>query len=380
MPRKSAFPRNLIAACIGYLIGVPPARRPDVERALLARFDVRYVASIFALRILRAFGGATDRGATLAAPAPAAPSSLKGAQDAAAAREDPTMKHPGDRGGAPPGRVPAVPDSPVPRPFPRHIFQTWKSKVEFPDNYARWSVGLKATNADFEYFLWDDADNRRFIADFYPWFLDVYDAYPREIFRVDAVRYFFLYQFGGVYLDMDTECLRPLAPVFASSADVWLGRMGDDPDFPHSIPNAIMASRPRQEFWLLAMHLLVENAKGRSGAQAQVLAGPEAMTGPVVLKNTYDAYVTGAHGAMRRGIDRIAALLPESLRPEPSASRIELLPADCWYPMNWSNIVHSQLLWEIANCRNRLGDRAKRWMFPRSYLVTYWTHSWKASK
>jgi mannosyltransferase OCH1-like enzyme len=68
---------------------------------------------------------------------------------------------------------------------------------------------VKIRNANFEHFLWDDFDNRQFIADYYPWFLAIYHAYPREIYRADAVRYFFMYQFGGVYLDMDTECLEP---------------------------------------------------------------------------------------------------------------------------------------------------------------------------
>ena len=63
--------------------------------------------------------------------------------------------------------------------------------------------------------------------------------------RVDAVRYFFLYHFGGLYVEMDAECLRPVAPLF-QSGDVWLGRMGSNPAFAHSIPNAIMASRRLQ--------------------------------------------------------------------------------------------------------------------------------------
>jgi len=36
-----------------------------------------------------------------------------------------------------------------------------------------------------------------------PWFLPTYDNYPYNIQRVDSSRYFLLYQYGGMYVDMD---------------------------------------------------------------------------------------------------------------------------------------------------------------------------------
>jgi len=76
-------------------------------------------------------------------------------------------------------------------------------------------------------------------------------------------------------------------------------------------------------------------------------------------------------------IRKVAIRFPANLRPDPTVSTIELLEPNCWYPMNWANVIHDQLLWEIRNNTIRLGDRAKRWLFPSSYLVTYWGHSWK---
>ena len=40
----------------------------------------------------------------------------------------------------------------------------------------------------------------------YSSFLPVYESYPYNIQRVDAARYFILYHFGGVYLDLDIGC------------------------------------------------------------------------------------------------------------------------------------------------------------------------------
>ena len=153
-----------------------------------------------------------------------------------------------------------------------------------------WSSTIKEHNKDYEYVIWDDADNRRFIAEHYPWFLEKYDSYSREIFRVDAVRYFELFHFGGFYLDLDVECLRPLDR-YLTGNDVLLGRMGTDPAFPHSIPNAIMASKPRQEFWLYVISRLVGGPTS---------GDVEEVTGPRFLKSCVDSW--NEEASDRRGM------------------------------------------------------------------------------
>src|SRR5436853_425827 len=89
--------------------------------------------------------------------------------------------------------------------IPARIFQTWKSKTDLPPTFARWSRTFKEHNPSFEHQIWDDADNRAFIRDCFPWFLPLYDKYPAEIFRADVVRYFYLYWHGGIYADMDVD-------------------------------------------------------------------------------------------------------------------------------------------------------------------------------
>jgi mannosyltransferase OCH1-like enzyme len=54
--------------------------------------------------------------------------------------------------------------------------------------------------------LWTDATIRSFLKEHYGWFLPTFDSYPYDIQRVDSARYFILFHFGGVYLDLDVEC------------------------------------------------------------------------------------------------------------------------------------------------------------------------------
>ena len=51
--------------------------------------------------------------------------------------------------------------------------------------------------------LWTDDKSRELIATEYPWFLDTFDNYSQPIQRADAIRYFVLAHFGGIYIDLD---------------------------------------------------------------------------------------------------------------------------------------------------------------------------------
>lgn len=255
---------------------------------------------------------------------------------------------------------------------PKIIFQTWKSRTDIPDNYRYWRQTFAAMNPDHVVILWDDDDNRAFIASQFAWFLPVYNAYPSEIFRADAVRYFFMFQHGGLYADMDTECLQPIDDTVADG-HIILCRMGIDKAFQHSIPNAVMASRPGQIFWLYVIRMMMEAAEQ---AQRSGRWGPEALTGPVLLKRAYDAFskldTAGAWAAVRT---IRAKLKPEQQRAMTHGS-ITLLQPNAWYPLDWTNPMHKLLRGQLIRKRQLLPSDVASALFPRSAVVTYWSHSW----
>ena len=253
--------------------------------------------------------------------------------------------------------------------IPGRIFQTWKIK-ELPSNYAFWRNTLVEKNGRFEFELWDDQDNRKFIEESAAWFLPTYDSYPAEIYRVDVVRYFYLYFKGGFYIDLDTECLGPLSK-FLQHPGVLLGRMGPNPEFNHSIPNAIMASRAKEEFWLLVMALAME----RSSKQER----PEALTGSILLKNAVDLYLSGDKARISSYISKCSGLMRKAQAPRPQTSTIFILSPREWYPIDWSDPIHLMLRERVIGGQ-LLEEPEKAWLFPASTLVTYWTHSWEDLK
>jgi len=95
--------------------------------------------------------------------------------------------------------------------IPKIIIQTWKLHI-IPPEYKQWSKTWKTKNPDFEYRFYTDKACYRFIYNNYPQYLDLYE-FLVGIEKVDMFRYLVLHKYGGVYVDMDTECFKPIGPL-----------------------------------------------------------------------------------------------------------------------------------------------------------------------
>src|SRR5690348_2125687 len=99
--------------------------------------------------------------------------------------------------------------APVATAIPHAIHQTWKS-ADVPPRFAAYARSWRMHHPRWPWRLWTDADLRAFVAAHEPAFLATYDAYAHPICRVDAARYAIMRHVGGVYADLDFECLAPL--------------------------------------------------------------------------------------------------------------------------------------------------------------------------
>ena len=173
--------------------------------------------------------------------------------------------------------------------IPKLIHQTWKER-QVPPSHAAYQQSWLTHHPAWEYRLWTDADNRAFLAQHYAWFLPIYDYYPQPIMRVDAVRYFILYHYGGLYVDLDFESLQPVDDYLASHA-VVIGlepashaqggaQMADRP-FDQILCNAFMASAPRHPFWAHLFQVLVGQHRE---------SYPVSATGPYMLTRAYESF------------------------------------------------------------------------------------------
>jgi mannosyltransferase OCH1-like enzyme len=207
---------------------------------------------------------------------------------------------------------------------PKIIHQTWKN-YDLPENYNRWSKRCKKFHKDFKYILWSDEDNLNFIKKEYPWFLKTYNSYDKNIKRVDAVRYFYLYHYGGIYMDMDFECLKNLTPLLNNKAIFGYQ------DKNNSIANAFMISPPKHPLFKKIIYSL-DKYKDLYVLDA---------TGPGLLTKMINNY---------------------------DGNDIKVLEMPLIYTHSWDqkdNICEDK---KIQECIDK---------FPDSYTTTYWTASWQ---
>lgn len=90
--------------------------------------------------------------------------------------------------------------------IPKIIHQIWIGPNPLPDFYKLLAESWKKMHPDWQYKLWQNEDLENFklknSKDFY--------ATNLMFERADILRLEILEKFGGVYIDMDSECLKPL--------------------------------------------------------------------------------------------------------------------------------------------------------------------------
>lgn len=155
--------------------------------------------------------------------------------------------------------------------------------------------------------MWSDEDIEEFMKTKYPKFYPTFKAYDKNIERIDVVRYFILYEFGGIYADMDYECVQnfesllPPGKVSIGTPTNW-----------QKFQNALMASPPKHPFWhyvfaeLLAykdyhiddLYMLVMNQTGPSVIERAAEVAPDNAVNPLP-SNQFDVNTVEVHDTKR---------------------------------------------------------------------------------
>jgi glycosyltransferase involved in cell wall biosynthesis len=201
--------------------------------------------------------------------------------------------------------------------IPHIIHQTWKTE-SIPEDLVQLQQSWKQMHPDWTYYLWTDFDNHEFIRKFYPWFLPIYEGYPLNIMRADAVRYFILNHFGGIYADLDYECLKPMQS-FLHGRELIFGlepaqhlksKISISFCMEKILCNAWMASCSNHPFWPHMFQKLIEYHKNPGVLES---------TGPFALTWAYDSFANK---------EEISVVTEELLYP---LSNEQISPADRFF-------------------------------------------------
>lgn len=119
--------------------------------------------------------------------------------------------------------------------IPKIIHQIWIGNSDIPSSCQQYIDSWKTHHPDWEYRLWTD-DNMIKLQN-----QELYDSTTSVRQKADIARYELLYQFGGVYVDIDMECFKNIEPLL----DEVEFFVGTEDDFYFS--NELMGCMPHHE-------------------------------------------------------------------------------------------------------------------------------------
>ncbi|WP_268225315.1 glycosyltransferase family 32 protein [Sinomicrobium oceani] len=171
--------------------------------------------------------------------------------------------------------------------IPKILHQTWKNE-NYPEHFKPLVKSWIENHPDWEYRLWTDEMNRNFIKENYPDFLNTFDNYPVPIQKADAIRYFILFHYGGLYVDIDSEAFRNVESILTGQEECVFVKEPQEHANIHNkkfiISNAFMASTPKSHFLKEIICDLMFHKTQNTDINTYVLE----TTGPFMLTRIYN--------------------------------------------------------------------------------------------
>jgi mannosyltransferase OCH1-like enzyme len=193
----------------------------------------------------------------------------------------------------------------------------------------------------WEYRFWSKEDIEDFLTAEFPEFMPTYKAYPFNVQRWDAIRYLILYKIGGLYVDLDYECLEPIDSLLNNT----ICCMGMEPrvnaivhDKAFIVGNALMASIPNHPYFKAMIDEMMNGEKYSTLPKAlQIME----TTGPFMTTRLYEQY--------------------------PDKDEITLLPEDLVTPLTF---------WEIRDMVSGLESSYIEDKVEKCFAIHYFAGSW----
>lgn len=247
--------------------------------------------------------------------------------------------------------------------IPHIIHQVWDT-TQVPDRYVKWMKTWKKLHSTWEYWFWTLDDVRRLVAKHYPDHLVLYDSYHQPIFRADAMRYFVIHRFGGIYVDLDMEALKPM--------DDWTFHYNcvvSEECYEHSfvvreqptsnVLNGFIACEPNHPLLKLAIESLGESARRDFG-------DPLHATGPYFFDAVLKQYQAGSTNSAS-----ITVVPPRYFFPTYDESESDTISGKC-YPSKLRKLpANAQMV-----CKELLRRSFKNTRSSDAYTDHYWVHAY----
>lgn len=175
--------------------------------------------------------------------------------------------------------------------IPRVIHQIFVRTPQVPEMPPHWEQARQSVlthHPEYTYVFWTGDDMAAFMRREYPDAYSFFVDYPHTIQQIDAFRYFVLYHYGGIYMDLDIGTKKSI-PLEYLDHDLVLLR---STNVSHVFTNALMMSSPRNAFMRQCIHALYSHQRDFRylGKHLHVMHS----TGPLFLTKQLEKYREGS--------------------------------------------------------------------------------------
>lgn len=170
--------------------------------------------------------------------------------------------------------------------IPKIIHQTYKSVDNLPPIYVKGQTAILKFHPDWEYRFWTDETMEAEMREKFP---DIYMAWkglPRMIMRIDIFRYCLMWEYGGLYADLD-YIFRKSFDLLDSEVVLPISRNQSKAKYPKRFGNCVFASQPKHPFWWLLIQDILENPSRTEAITDTDVMDGENGTGPGFVTRIY---------------------------------------------------------------------------------------------
>ncbi len=95
--------------------------------------------------------------------------------------------------------------------IPKTIHQIWfQGADKIKPNLVEYHNSWKTINPEYNVIVWDELKIDNLMQKQPDWIKSQYFSYSKMIQKIDYAKYVILYNYGGIYMDMDIKCVQPL--------------------------------------------------------------------------------------------------------------------------------------------------------------------------
>lgn len=198
--------------------------------------------------------------------------------------------------------------------IPKVIHQIWVGKKNIPPTCQRISRSWQKNHPDWEYKLWTDADIESF-----PWIdKESFLKATNPGMKSDIWRYQILCVYGGIYVDIDFECLKNFSPIHDASR-FYSGFMVKDKKV--GLANALIGAEKNHPI----LKKLVEGIRKKNNSVPPAINPRHSIS---VRMKTAQKVIDFS------GPSFFTKVIQDFLKENPCADSIHLFPSEYFYPLN----------------------------------------------